>query len=296
MQMKKVSVVIPFYSHVEWLREAVDSVLAQSYKNFEIILVNDGSKEDLTDFLAEYGDKLVYLYQENAGAAAARNKGIRHATGDYIAFEDSDDVWLPTLLEKQVAFMEKTGVRWLHTGFYYWWPESGKTQIIDTSRDYGDEYLQILISSKIATPSVMIDHSVYTEGDFFFPATRCVGEDTMLFAQLAKHYPLGLIEEPLVKVRMRGSNSYANAVSRFNHRANFYRSIIVSGARPSFMTRLIYGFYCAYANAFGEKSGAAKEFIAKCFWVIPFLLERLYVRYLYRHTNKDEKYIQRWEQ
>ena len=97
---KKVSVIIPFYSRLDWLYEAIESVLAQTYPIHEIILVNDGSKEDLTEFLDKYGKRIIYLKQENAGPAAARNNGIRRATGDYIAFEDSDDVWMPTKLEK----------------------------------------------------------------------------------------------------------------------------------------------------------------------------------------------------
>lgn len=291
--MKKVSVVIPFYSNVGWLCEAVDSVLAQTYGNFEIILVNDGSKEDMTGFLAKYGDRLTYVYQENAGAAAARNNGIRHATGDYIAFEDSDDVWLPTLLEKQVAFMESTGARWLHTGFYFWWPESGRLRTVNVSRDYGDDYLQILVSSKVATPSVMIDRGVYAEGDFFFPAGVRNGEDTLLYAKLAKRFPLGLVEEPLVKVRMRGTNSNTHAVERFNLRADIYRDLAADGERLPMMVRLIYGFYRAYAAMFGRRSGPAREFLAKCCWTVPFALERIYVRYLYGHTAKDGRYIQR---
>ena len=82
--MRTVSVIIPFYSHIEWLYEAIESVLNQTYPIHEIILVNDGSKEDMTEFLAKYGDKITYVYQENAGPAAARNNGIRRATGDYI--------------------------------------------------------------------------------------------------------------------------------------------------------------------------------------------------------------------
>lgn len=109
--MKTVSVIIPFHSHIDWLYEAIESVLAQSYPIHEIILVNDGSKENMTEFIAKYGDKIQYVYQENAGPAAARNNGIRHATGDYIAFEDSDDhinskylrIYLNILLQNSIA-------------------------------------------------------------------------------------------------------------------------------------------------------------------------------------------------
>lgn len=291
---KKVSIVIPFYSQKDWLYEAIESVLAQTYQNYEIILVNDGSKEDLADFLAKYGDKILYLEQKNAGPAAARNNGMRHATGDYIAFEDSDDIWLPTKLEKQVAFMEQTGARWSHVGFNYWWPETGKTVMVDSSRDYDDVYLQRHISTKIATPAVMLDRSIFSEGDFYFPEETRNGEDDQLYTKLSKHYKLALVQEPLVNVRMRGTNSQTHAIERFNLRATNYKKWKDEGDQLTCMIHLIYAFYRFYAWLFGKKSSAFKEKVAKYLWAIPYVLERAYVRYLFNHSNKSEKYILRY--
>ena len=106
---KKVSVIIPFYNGVNWLCEAVQSVLDQTYKNVEIIVVNDGSPENVQSFLDKYGTLVNYNYQENQGPAVARNLGMHLATGDYLAYLDSDDVWVPTKLEKQIGFMESNG-------------------------------------------------------------------------------------------------------------------------------------------------------------------------------------------
>lgn len=291
--MKTVSVVIPFYGHIDWLYEAIDSVLAQTYPIHEIILVNDGSKEDMTDFLKKYGDKIIYIYQENAGPAAARNNGIRHATGDYVAFEDSDDIWLPSKIKKQVTFMEEIGAMWCHTGFYYWWPKTNKLKKVNTSRDYGDIYMQRLISTKIATPSIMLNRKIYEEGDFYFPEGVRNGEDDQLYTELSKYYKMALIEEPLLKVRMRGANSQNHAIERFHLRVQNYRNWIDSGEKLTLMTHIIYGFYVLYAKIFGYKSNTVKDFIAKCCWSIPYVLERLYVRYLFKHTEKDEKFIRR---
>lgn len=291
--MRTVSVIIPFYSHIEWLYEAVESVLAQTYPIHEIILVNDGSKEDMTEFLAKYGDKITYIYQENAGPAAARNNGIRRATGDFIAFEDSDDIWLPTIVEKQVKFMEETGAKWSHTGFYYWWPETDKLKLVNTSRDYGDIFLQRHITTQIATPSVIINREVYGEGDFFFPEGVRNGKDDQLYTKLAKNYKINLVEEPLLKVRMRGSNSQSHAIERFNLRVQNYKRWKDEGQQLTFMIHIIYGLYSIYAKLFGNKTSRVKELIAKCCWTIPFFLERLYVQYLYLHKNKEEMYIKR---
>lgn len=290
---KKVSVIIPFYSHLEWLYEAIESVLAQTYPIHEIILINDGSKEDLTEFLTTYGDKITYVYQENAGPAAARNNGIRRASGDYIAFEDSDDIWLPTKIEKQVAFMEESKAMWCHTGFYYWWPATNQLKVVNTSRDYGDIYLQRHISTQIATPAVVLNRKVYEEGDFFFPEGVRNGEDDQLYTKLAKYYKLALVQEPQLKVRMRGTNSQNHAIERFHLRVQNYRNWIAEGQRLSPIIHVIYGFYILYAKIFGKKSTKLKVFLAKCCWAIPYAMERVYVKSLFKHTIKDERYIKR---
>lgn len=291
--MKKVSIIIPFYSHLDWLYEAIESVFAQTYTNFEVILVNDGSKEDMSKFLHKYGERIIYLEQENAGPASARNNGIRHATGDYIAFEDSDDVWLPTKLEKQVAFMEKTNTMWSHTGFYYWWPKSGKLKEVNTSRDYDDIREQRRISTQLATPSMLIDARVFREQQLFFPEDKRNGEDDQLYTELSKRYKICLVEEPLLKVRMRDGNSNSHAIERFNLRVENYRKWKANGEELPFMVHFIYKHYELYSKLFGRHSNAFKDKLAKSLWILPYLWERLYVRYLFKVNIKDEKYILR---
>lgn len=291
--MKKVSVVIPFYSHLEWLYEAIDSVLAQTYPIHEIILINDGSKEDMTEFLKKYGDKILYIYQENSGPGAARNNGICHATGDYIAFEDSDDIWLPTKIEKQVAFMQECGAKWCHTGFCYWCPETNRIKKVFSGRDYDDISLQRMISTKIATPSVMLDKTIYEDGDFYFPTDIRNGEDGALYTMLANKYPIALVQEYLVKVRMRGNNSQSHAIERFNLSAESYLKKKREGIKYPFMVHVIKICYVVYAKLFGKKSTPQKEFVAKCFWTIPYVLERIYVRWIFLTSHKNEKFIKK---
>ena len=102
-----VSVVIPTYNRAQLVTEAIDSVLMQTYKDYEIIVVDDGSTDDTEQVLVPYRDRIRYIYQENQGGAAARNAGIRNSKGTYIAFLDSDDLWLPSKLEKQVAVLNE---------------------------------------------------------------------------------------------------------------------------------------------------------------------------------------------
>ena len=95
-----VSVIIPAYMAAAYIHETLESVFRQTYRNFEVILINDGSPdtEDFERAIAPYRDRIIYIRQENGGPSAARNTGIRRARGEYLAFLDSDDVWYPTCL------------------------------------------------------------------------------------------------------------------------------------------------------------------------------------------------------
>lgn len=106
--MPKVSVIMPSYNTASLIGEALDSVFAQSYQNFEVIVVNDGSPDttDLERVLQPYLERIVYLKQENRRACGARNNGISHAKGEYLAFLDSDDCWTPGYLQSQIKQLE----------------------------------------------------------------------------------------------------------------------------------------------------------------------------------------------
>ena len=99
--MPKVSVIIPTYNRANYLSRAIDSVFDQTYQDFEVIVVDDGSMDNTKEVLAKYNSKIRYFYQENRGVSTARNVGIREARGEWIAFLDSDDIWLPKKLELQ---------------------------------------------------------------------------------------------------------------------------------------------------------------------------------------------------
>lgn len=108
--MSHVSVIIPTYNRAKLVTGAIDSVLAQTYADYEIIVVDDGSSDNTQDMLKPYRDKIHYIYQENAGVSAARNAGIRLARGEWIACLDSDDVWLPDKLKRQMEIVEQSPV------------------------------------------------------------------------------------------------------------------------------------------------------------------------------------------
>jgi glycosyltransferase involved in cell wall biosynthesis len=106
-----VSVIIPTYNRENYITKAIDSVLNQSYKNYEIIVVDDGSTDNTKEVLEPYMDKIKYIYQDNAGVYTARNVGIHCAKGQWVAFLDSDDQWLPEKLSHQLECMHRTGIQ-----------------------------------------------------------------------------------------------------------------------------------------------------------------------------------------
>lgn len=119
--MKKVSVIIPVYGAEKYVAATIRSVLAQTYENFEVIIVDDGSPDQSIEICQQFSDpRLKIIRQENRGLPGARNTGIRHAQGDYIALLDADDLWLPTKLEKHVNHLNSSpnvGISFSYSAF-----------------------------------------------------------------------------------------------------------------------------------------------------------------------------------
>jgi glycosyltransferase involved in cell wall biosynthesis len=104
--MPRVSIIIPTYNCAQYLGRAIDSACEQTYKDYEILVVDDGSTDDTKDVALRYGRKVTYLYQQNGGVSAARNHAISKASGELLAYLDADDVWYPEKLERQVAYLD----------------------------------------------------------------------------------------------------------------------------------------------------------------------------------------------
>ncbi len=143
-----VSVVIATYNRARFLPETIDSVLGQRFRDFELIVVDDGSTDETQQVLKPYGDRVRYFYQENSGPSAARNLGVRHARGEWIAIQDSDDLSAPDHLESLFAFAEKNpdcGMVFAN-GAYLGGPEHNRETIIpkDKSRRLAQQGVRLL--------------------------------------------------------------------------------------------------------------------------------------------------------
>ena len=117
--MDLVSIIMPAYNSEKYIANAIHSVLSQTYTNWELLIVDDGSTDHTADIVGSFEDKRIHFQRntQNMGAALTRNKALQAAQGRYIAFLDSDDLWTPDKLEKQIAFMQKNGYDFTYTAF-----------------------------------------------------------------------------------------------------------------------------------------------------------------------------------
>lgn len=201
-----VSVVIPFRGRIPWLREAVDSVLAQTFRDFELILVDDGSPEDVSGESWVRHESVHYVRQDPRGPGAARNRGVRLGLGRYVAFLDSDDLFLPDKLEIQYREMEAhPDVALSHTSYERMDRDGRFLDVMDSGAFTGRVYPGILDRCVIATPTVMVRRDSLWDSPF--DESVRVGEDVIAWLRIARDHEILGIRKPLARVRMHGANA-----------------------------------------------------------------------------------------
>jgi glycosyltransferase involved in cell wall biosynthesis len=200
--MPKVSVIIPSYNAMAYLPETLESVLRQTFTDFEALIINDGSSDNIVEWVSGVKDTRVKLIsQENQGLPGARNTGIAHAQGEYIAFLDADDLWEPTKLEKQVRYLdENPAVGLVHTPMLLVDAQGKSTGRFMGSNAEGDVWQQLITKNIIACPSVMVRRCCFETVGVFDQNLRSI-EDWDMWLRIAVHYPFGLIKEPLAYYR-----------------------------------------------------------------------------------------------
>jgi len=190
----KVSVIIPTYNRAELLPRAIKSVLEQTYQDFEIIVVDDGSTDNTEEVIKEFQEqdkRIKYIkHDKNKGGSAARNTGIKAARGEYIAFQDSDDEWLPEKLEKQMKVFKnalpEVGV--VYTGFLR--IKNGKENYIPSSwviKKEGNIHDELLRGNFVTTQSIIIRKECFKKAGMFDEKLPRL-QDWELVIRLSKYY------------------------------------------------------------------------------------------------------------
>lgn len=207
----KVSVIIPFYNREDVLFNAINSVKEQTHKNIELIVINDGSKNISKSTLNKLKDDAIINYIEfdqNMGPSYARNEGIKKAEGQYIAFLDSDDTFIPSKIEIQLNEMLLTKSLISHTSYFK--RSSSNEEIANSGLFNGIVIPDIISNCPIATPTVMIERNYLIQNDYFYNTDFTIGEDVCFYLKILKGESLLGIDQPLSIVNVNSSSSAYN--------------------------------------------------------------------------------------
>lgn len=225
-----ISVVIPNYNYARYVKDAIQSVLDQTYSNFEIVVVDDGSTDESVKTIQEFGDRVRLIEQQNQHLSAARNTGIKAAKGKWIAFLDSDDVWHPRKLEFQVDALKKNlewffvGAQVLEEGEY---PDYSEICTATRNTNLSD----FLVYTPMSGSDALVKKSCFAEVGLFDPKLKS-SEDRDMWLRLISKYNGGVVEAPLWHYRQHPAQMNRNVQTMIDTRrrvlSNFFTTHTVS--------------------------------------------------------------------
>lgn len=217
--MKKVSVIVPVYNTSPYLKECVNSIINQTYKNLEIIIVNDCSTDNSLEVISSFKDKRIKVInlKKNHGVAFCRNKGVEEATGDYICYIDSDDYWNLDKIAKQVKFIKNKA--FIYSSYSYF--KNGKFHKAKVPSKI--TYKQALKNTTIFTSTVMFNMAYLEKKDIYMPDIRR-GQDTATWWQVLKKGITAYgLDESLVVYRVVEKSLSSNKLRALKRTWNIYK-------------------------------------------------------------------------
>lgn len=220
-----VSVIIPTFNRVNYIGRAIESVIGQTFPNFEIIIIDDGSTDDTCKYINSLNNnKIKYYYQSNKGVAAARNKGLEVANGDFIAFLDSDDEWLPQKIEKQLNLFKSNPL----LGMAYCGSEILNEENKVLTRRYcqincrGKIFKHLILNNFIPTPTVIIKKNIIKKAGRMVEDLK-FGEDWHYWLKVSLLTEVDFINEIQVRFR-RLEDGLTNKDFKYN--INYSKKVI----------------------------------------------------------------------
>jgi glycosyltransferase involved in cell wall biosynthesis len=214
MSQALVSVVIPFYKGEKYLEKTIDSILQQSYKNFELLIINDGSPGTLNNFFDKVTQKdkrIIVLHKDNGGVACARQFGIENSTGDFIAFCDQDDLWLPEKLSKQMLLFNNSNVGLVYCGAIEDHISEGRQvelPFFDTYR--GNIYTALINKNEIVSCTAVARKSLLLEVEAFDKDIDLMGvDDWLAWLKMSLVCEVDFVEEYLA-IHVFHENNYSS--------------------------------------------------------------------------------------
>lgn len=215
--MPRVSVIIPSYNCASFIPETLESVFAQTYRDLEIILVDDGSTDDTPAVVAPYLDRITYIRQKNGGLPAARNTGIRAAKGEFIALLDADDSWMADKLERQLPRFADAEVGIVYSDFSVRYADGRFQPSYLVNRPLASEgyVLENYIRSRFLFPSTMVIRQKCLEEFGLFDEEMLACEDIELFARICSRWKIARIDAPLM-IRYEGTHNITSNSRKIN--------------------------------------------------------------------------------
>ncbi len=272
-----VSVVIPTYNYAHFLCGAVDSALAQTYKNIEVIVVDDGSADNTSDVVKKYDGKIKYIFQKNRGLSSARNTGIREAKGTYVAILDADDIWSINKISEQVKFFEEQVNVGAVSCRFYEVNESGVIIRETKQVDCLPKELQqkLTLGNVVSGGSSLVVRKECFDAVGLFDENLRSAEDWDMWLRISRKYIIRIIEKPLLKVRVGNYNmsSSGNAQKMLDNELvvlNKYFGNTFSLLKAKAMSQRY--FSAAWAFSLQRKNKEAFISICRCFLFYPMAL------------------------
>lgn len=224
-----VSVIIPTYNRGWILTEAIDSVLAQDYEDYELIVVDDGSTDNTREILDAYGQDIIVLRQANKGVSAARNRGIVEAGGQLVAFLDSDDLWLPRKLSRQVDFFKLNPAAVINQTEEIWIRNGVRVNPKDRHRKPSGMIFERSLGLCLISPSAVMIKKPLFDAVGVFDENLPACEDYDLWLRVSCRYPVHLIDTPLIMKRGGHGDQLSKAAGLDRFRIQSLGKIIESG-------------------------------------------------------------------
>lgn len=245
-QTPLISVVIPNYNYGRYLPEAIDSVLAQSYSNTEIVVVDDGSTDNSEDVLRNYEDRVRWFSQRNQGVSTARNAGVEKSRGELIAFLDADDVWLPNKLALQAErILTDEGLGLVHCGVEEFCEGDHITRLQLNGLE-GWVAREILLPGQLEMVAIssgsLLTREAFLSAGGFDPRLS-TSADIDLAYRVATGHRIGFVPEVLARIRMHNTNMHRTNIQVLEHDMLLFYSKVFSNAEPAIrkMRRQCYG-------------------------------------------------------
>jgi glycosyltransferase involved in cell wall biosynthesis len=223
-----VSVIIPTYNRGWILTEAIDSVLAQDYLDYELIVVDDGSTDNTREILDTYGQDIIVLRQANNGVSAARNRGIAEAGGQLVAFLDSDDLWLPRKLSRQVDFFKFNPAAVINQTEEIWFRNGVRVNPKDRHRKPSGMIFERSLGLCLVSPSAVMIQKTLFDAVGVFDENLPACEDYDLWLRISCRYPVHLIDAPLIIKRGGHGDQLSSAPGLDRFRIQSLKKIIES--------------------------------------------------------------------